>query len=63
MSLSWMSYLARKHQTKLERPARDKHSSLLAVFYEKKFYKIGPQNAIWWDQSQFKSNPIFFISK
>jgi hypothetical protein len=39
------SYLTQKHLNKLERFARDKHSSLLQIFINhgcKKFYIIGP---------------------
>ncbi len=41
-----VSILTHKHQTKLERSARDKHSSLLRTFVKynhKKFYNIGPR--------------------
>ncbi len=37
--------LIHKHYTRLERPARDKHSSLVQTFVNygrKKFYKVGP---------------------
>jgi len=39
------SDLARKHHTRLERPARDKHFTLLCSFVNydrKKFYDISP---------------------
>ncbi len=46
--------LAHKHQTKLERLAKNKHSSLLRKFVnyeEKKFYNIGPRKVlISWTQ-------------
>jgi hypothetical protein len=40
--------LSHEHQTKVERLARDKHSSLLRNFGNygpKKFYRIGPSGA------------------
>jgi hypothetical protein len=47
------SGLIKKHWTSLEKPARDKHSSLLGtlIIYEpKKLYKIGPRRhyvSVW----------------
>jgi hypothetical protein len=43
--LEWAPGLTRKHKTRLERLAWDKHSSLLRKlvnYGRKKFYRIGP---------------------
>jgi hypothetical protein len=48
-TLGWAPDLAHKHQTRLERLARDKHCSLLqkTVNYGcKKFYRIGPRGIL-----------------